>query len=150
MIGFKLIGKGSGGFKQTREAWTEGSLMALKVLATAASLANKDSMHPTERGALSSIEVSFKKIADAKFMSICSMAIGFTLFLKRDIKLKYFFDPAKSASQIQSEFYNALAAQESESGDQVMIYMCAMIEDFVILNFDNNEDTLVLTIDVDL
>jgi hypothetical protein len=150
MIGFDLYGTGSGGFKQKRGAWTEGSLLALKILATAASLANGDQQHNTERGALSSIESNFKKIADAKFRTVCAMGLAFTLFLKRDLKLKYFFDPGKSAAQIQSEFYNALAAQESEIGDQVMIHMCAMIEDFAIMNFDGNADTLVLTIDVDL
>ena len=69
---------------------------------------------------------------------------------ERDLKLKYFLDPAKSAAQIQSEPYNALAAQESVVGDQVMIHMCAMIEDFAIMSFDGNADALVLTTDVDL
>jgi hypothetical protein len=150
MIGFELNGEGSGGFREKRGAWTEGSLMALKILATAASLANKDQQHKSQRGALSSIELNFKKIADAKFSSICAMGLAFTLFLKGDIQLKYFFDPAKSGAQIQGEFYKALAAQESEIGDQVMIHMCAMIEDFAIMNLGSNADALVLGIDVDL
>ena len=76
--------------------------MALKILATAASLANKDQQHKSQRGALSSIELNFRKIADAKFSS--AMGLPFTLFLKGDIKLKYFFDPAKSGRRSRASF----------------------------------------------
>jgi len=31
-----------------------------------------------------------------------------------------------------------------------MIYMCAIINDFVLMNFDNTDEDLNLTIDVDL
>jgi hypothetical protein len=149
VIGFELTANGSNNFKQKRGGWTEGSMMALKILATAASLANRDKMGGAQRGALSSIETSFKKIADAKFNSVCSMGLDFTLFLKRDIKLKYHFNSSKTMEETQSEFLHLISAQEAEMGDQVMIAMCTIIEDFTLMNFDSN-DTLILTIDVDL
>jgi hypothetical protein len=62
MIGFRLTANGSGGFRQTKEAWSEGSMMALHLIATDSSLGNKDAMHTGQRGVISQIEASFSKI----------------------------------------------------------------------------------------
>ncbi len=150
MIGFKLDAKGTYGFKQKRSAWTEGSLVALQVFALADNLGNKTSQ--TARGsALSRIEMQFKKMAKQKFESICSQGLDFTLFLTGDIDLKYFFDASKDFEQIQSEFLNALSAQTDELGDQVMIYLGATINDFVVNSvLKEGNESLILTIDVDL
>ena len=149
MIGFEMKAEGSNGFRQKRAAWTEGSMMSIKVLLTLGSLANRDQQHGTQRGAVSQIESSFKKIADSMFASICAMGLSFTLFVKGDIKFKYVFDPKKDADQIQRELLFLFKATENKIGDQVMIYFCRIILDFVTLNFDSNDD-LILTIDIDL
>jgi hypothetical protein len=149
MIGFEMKAKGSNGFSQKRSAWTEGSLMSLKVIATIGSLVDRNKQGGTQRGTLSQIEASFKKIADRKFDHICSLGLDFTLFVTGDIKFKYHFDSSKKSSQIQSELYHLFLSQTDEIGDQVMICFCAIIDDFAIMNFDSNE-TLVLTIDIDL
>jgi hypothetical protein len=149
MIGFRLTANGSGGFRQTKEAWSEGSMMALHLIATGASLANKDGMHTGERGVISQIEASFSKIAKIRFEKVCACGVNFTLFMKRDIAFKYYFDASKSSAQIQSELYNKFAAATGEVGDQVMINFCTLIDDFLTLNFSSNAP-LILTIDVDL
>ncbi|MDP9896732.1 hypothetical protein J2W32_005842 [Variovorax boronicumulans] len=150
MIGFELKARGSYGFKQSRSAWTEGSLIALKAVALADNFANK-TQQTARNGALTQIEEQFKKIADARFGAICSFGLDFTLFLEGDIKLKYFFDSRKNSSQIQSEFLNALRGQTAKLGDQVVIYMAQTIEDFVTTVFDKtDEEELILHINVDL
>jgi hypothetical protein len=149
MIGFEMKAEGSNGFRQKRGAWTEGSLMALKVIARAGSFANKDRMGGVQSGALSSIEASFKKIADNLFRSVCSAGLDLTLFVTGDLEFKYVFESGKSADQVMSELLNLMAAQESEMGDQVMIAFCRTIENFIMLNFDSKQQ-LVLTIDIDL
>jgi len=149
MIGFEMKANGSGGFRQSRGAWTEGSMMALKVIATGGALANKDPYHATQRGAISQIEASFNKIARTRFAKTCSCGLNFTLFIKGDLNFKYYFDSSKSGAQIQSELYNNFASQMDEVGDQVIIFFCAIIDDFVLTNFNSN-GTLVLTIDIDL
>jgi hypothetical protein len=80
---------------------------------------------------------------------VCACGVNFTLFLKRDIAFKYYFDSSKSSAQIQSELYNKFAGEVGEVGDQVMINLCTLIDDFLTLNFTSNA-ALVLTIDVDL
>lgn len=150
MIGFEMKAWGSNGFRQTRAAWTEGSLMSLKALATIGSLANRDKQGSIQRGALSSIEASFKKIADSRFAHICSLGLDFTLFITGDLKFKYHFDSSKNSSQIQSELYHLFLSQIDKIGDQVMIYFCAIVDDFALLNFDNTDEDLVLTVDIDL
>jgi hypothetical protein len=64
MIGFEMKANGSGGFRQSRGAATEGSIMALKVIATGGALANKDPYHATLRGVISQIEASVCVLAD--------------------------------------------------------------------------------------
>jgi len=150
MIGFELKARGTYAFKQTRSAWTEGSLIALKAVALADNFANK-TQQTARNGTLTQIEQQFKKIADARFGTICSFGLDFTLFLEGDIKLKYFFDSTKDSSQIQSEFLNALRGQTAKLGDQVVIYMAQTIEDFVTMAFDRTDgEELILHINVDL
>jgi hypothetical protein len=134
MIGFKMKAHGTNGFKQKRSAWTEGSMMALKVLATIGSVIGKDKQGGGQRGALSSIEANFKRIADQMFASMCAQGLDFTLFVTGDINFKFFFDSSKRANQIQSELYNLFKSQVEEIGDQVMIYFCRIVNDFVARN----------------
>jgi len=150
MIGFEMKAWGSNGFKQRRAAWTEGSLMSLKVLLSIGSLANRDSQGLVQRGAVSNIEASFKKIADNKFRHICSCGLHFALFLTGDIKFKYYFDSKKNSSQIQSELLHLFASKTKKIGDQVMIYFCSIVDDFVLSNFNNTDDDLVLTMPIRL
>ncbi|WP_024299777.1 hypothetical protein [Methylomicrobium lacus] len=150
MIGFEMKATGSGGFRQNRGAWTEGSLIALKVFATAGSLANKDSLHSSQRGIISQIESNFSAIAKNRFKKVCSCSLNFTLFMKGDIKFKYYFDSSKKSEQIQSELYNIFASATDEIGDQVIIYFCAIVDDFILTNFNNYSEPLILTIEVDL
>jgi hypothetical protein len=102
-----------------------------------------------QSGALSSIEASFKKIADNLFRSVCSAGLDLTLFVTGDLEFKYVFESGKNADQVMSELLKLMAAQESEMGDQVMIAFCRTIENFIVLNFDSKQK-LVLTIDIDL
>ncbi|GMV46508.1 MAG: hypothetical protein AMXMBFR66_19060 [Pseudomonadota bacterium] len=150
MIGFEMKAWGSGGFKQKRAAWSEGSLMALKVLALAGSFADKGKQGSTQKGALSAIEASFKKIADKRFAHICGLGLDFALFIRGDLNFKYYFDSSKSSAQVQSELYHRFLSETDKIGDQVMIYFCAIVDDFVTRNFDNSDEDLTLTIDIDL
>lgn len=150
MIGFEMKAWGSNSFKQNRASWTEGSLMSLQVLSTIGSLANRDKQGGTQRGALSQIEASFERIASARFHKICSSGMNFALFVTGDIKFKYYFNSTKNASQIRSELYHLFLSQTNKIGDQVMILFCAIIDDFVLMNFDNKNKDLVLTIKIDL
>jgi len=70
--------------------------------------------------------------------------------MKGDIKFKYYFDSSKNSEQIQSELYNIFASATDEIGDQVIIYFCAIVDDFILTNFNNYSEPLILTIEVDL
>lgn len=148
MIGFKMKADGSNGFKRSSSAWTEGSLIALKV-AMSIPKVNTPGSGGSSRGVLNSIEASFGKIAKNLLHTICSDGMNFTLFLEGDINLKFFFDYSKSGDQLEGEFLKALAGTQEELGDQVMIHLCRTIQDFILHNFDKNGN-LILTIDVDL
>ena len=149
MIGFDLEATGSNGFRRSSGAWTEGSLIALK-LAMSTPKVNPPGSGGTNRGILDSIEASFSKIAKILLHNVCSMGVAFTLFMKGDIKFKYVFDSGKSADQVESEFLHMLAnASGGGVGDQVMIHICRTIEDFITQNLTSN-DVLILTIEIDL
>lgn len=148
MIGFEMEATGSNGFKRSSSAWTEGSLIALKV-AMSIPKVNAPGMGKTNRGVLDSIEASFGRIAKNLLHNVCSDGMNFTLFLTGDIKLKFFFDYSKSGDQLEGEFLKALAGSQEELGDQVMIHLCRTIQDFMLLNFDKNGE-LILKIDIDL
>lgn len=148
MIGFELKAEGSNGFRQKRSAWTEGSLLALKV-ALSIPKVNPSGQGKSRRAILDGIEASFSSIAKSALDSVCAEGPNFTLFMKRDVAFKYHFDYSKSSDRIKSEFLGMIASQVDGLGDQVMIYLCQTIQDFKTMNFDSN-DTLVLTIDLDL
>jgi hypothetical protein len=149
-IGFDLEATGSNGYRRSSGAWTEGSLVALKI-AMSAPKVNPPGMGGTRRGMLDSIEASFSKIAKNLLRNVCSMGVGFTLFMKGDIKFKYVFESGKSADEVESEFLHMLASASGGGiGDQVMIHICRTIEEFITLNISNLNDELTLTIDVDL
>ena len=148
MIGFEMTAEGSNGFRRSSSAWTEGSLIALKV-AMSIPKVNAPGMGKTNRGIIDSIESSFGKIAKNLLHSVCSDGMNFTLFLTGDIKLKFFFDSAKSGDQLEGEFLKALAGAQAELGDQVMIHLCRTIQDFILHNFDETGE-LILKINVDL
>jgi hypothetical protein len=149
-IGFDLEATGSNGYRRSSGAWSEGSLISLKIIMSVPK-ANPPGMGGTRRGILGSIEASFSKIAKNLLSRVCSMGVDFTLFMKGDIKFKYVFESGKSADQVESEFLNLLAnASDGGVGDQVMIHICRTIEEFMTLNISNLNDDLVLTIDLDL
>ena len=149
-IGFDLEATGSNGYRRRSGAWTEGSLIALK-LAMSAPKVNPPGMGGTRRGILDSIEASFGRIAKSLLRNVCSMSADFTLFMKGDLKFKYVFESGKSADQVESEFLHLLAnASDGGIGDQVMIHICRTIEEFITHNISNLNDELLLTIDIDL
>ena len=148
MIGFEIEAEGSNGFRRSSGAWTEGSLIALKI-ALSLPKVNPSGQGGFKRGILDSIEASFGKIAKALLRNICADGMNFTLFMEGDIMFRYFFDYSKSADQIESEFVRVLAEDQEELGDQVMIHICRTIQEFILHNFDKN-GPLTLTIDVDL
>jgi hypothetical protein len=149
-IGFDLEATGSNGYRRSSGAWTEGSLVALKI-AMSAPKVNPPGMGGTRRGMLDSIEASFSKIAKALLGRVCSMGVNFTLFMKGDLKFKYVFESSKSADQVESEFLHLLAnASGGGVGDQVMIHICRTIEEFITYNISDLDDGLILSIDIDL
>jgi hypothetical protein len=149
-IGFDLEATGSNGYRRSSGAWTEGSLIALK-LAMSAPKVNPPGMGGMRRGMLDSIEASFSKIAKSLLARVCGTGVGFTLFMTGDLKFKYVFESAKSADQTESEFLHLLAnASDGGVGDQVMIHICRTIEEFITYNVSNLNDALILTIDIDL
>lgn len=151
-IGFDLEATGSNGFRRSSGAWTEGSLIALKV-AMSVPKVNPPGRGGMNRGILNSIEANFSKIAKNLLHSVCSMGVPFTLFMKGDIKFKYVFESGKSADQVELEFLHMLAVATDDDdgvGDQVMIHICRTIQDFITQNISNLNDKLILTIDIDL
>jgi len=148
MIGFEMKASGSNGFKRSSGAWSEGSMIALKFVMSLPKV-NPPGMGKTRRGMISAIESSFGKIKAILLRDVCSSGNNFTLFLTRDIKLKYFFDYSKKPERVQREFLHLLAKSEGEIGDQVMMHICRTIQDFQMHNITKNGD-LTLTIDVDL
>jgi hypothetical protein len=148
MIGFEMEATGSNGFRRSSGAWTEGSMIALKIVLSAPKV-NPPGMGGTRRGMIGSIEASFSKIAKSLLDRVCALGKDFTLFLKGDISLRHHFDYSKSSDQVKSEFLHALATAHGEIGDQVMIHLCRTIEDFIIMNLTSN-DKLTLTVDIDL
>ena len=149
MIGFEMSATGSNGFRRKSGAWTEGSMIALKILVSAPKV-NPPGMGGGRRGTIGSIEASFGKIAETLLDQVCGFGLNFTLFLTGDIRLRHHFDYSKSTAQVKSEFLNALASVHGKIGDQVMIHLCRTIKDFLTLNITNRRDTLVLTVDIDL
>jgi hypothetical protein len=149
MIGFELSATGSNGFRHKSGAWTEGSLVALKIVLSAPKV-NPPGFGGTRRGMIGSIEASFAKIADALLNRVCSMGADFILFVTGDMKFKYVFDSAKSSDQVRSEFLHAIASTREEIGDQVMIHICRAIELFIMHNFDRMGEKLILNMEIDL
>ena len=148
MIGFEMKASGSNEFKRSSGAWIEDSLIALKS-AMLLPKASSPGLGKTRRGIISAIESSFGKIKAILLDDVCSSGRNLTLFLTRNIKLKYFFDYSKKPDQMRREFLHLLAKSEREIGDQVMMHICRTIQDFQMHNVTKNGD-LVLTIDVDL
>ena len=148
MIGFEMEATGSNGFRRKSGAWTEGSMIGLKIILSAP-VVNPPGTSPARPSMIGSIEASFSKIAKSLLDRVCAMGKNFTLFLTGDISLRHHFDYSKSSSQVKSEFLHALATAHGEIGDQVMIHLCRTIEDFIIMNLTSN-DKLTLTVDIDL
>lgn len=148
MWGFKMSAWGSNGFKQKSSAWTEGSMTSLKFALSLPKL-NPSSSGGGNRGMIRSVEASFGKIRAALLSQACGSGMNFGLVVTRNIKLKYYFDGSKSPEQTQSEFLHALAVAKGHIGDQVMIHLCRMINDFVMANLSKSSPYF-LTIDVDL
>ena len=155
MIGFEMSATGSKGFRQKRAAWTEGSLVALKaiVVITDKLLLRKfgDKMSSTQKGAINSIEASFKKLAHSVFNRMCSVGSGITLFVSGDINFTYFFDPDRDTEDTAVELLRLLARENGGVGDQVVIYFSRIVEDFVIHTIgEEDNEPLILRIEIDL
>jgi len=148
MIGFELEATGSNGFRHSSSAWSEGSLIALKVVLSLPK-ANPSGMGGARRGMLDSIESSFSSIAKSMMDKICADGVNFTLFVKGDMNFKYYFDYSKSSDEIKTEFLRHLGKAEGGVGDQVLIHFCRTINDFFTANFSSN-GPLILNIDIDL
>lgn len=148
MIGFNLTADGSNGFRRKSGAWSEGSLIALKLVMSLPKV-NPSGMGGQRRSVLGAIESSFSSIAKSKLDSVCAQGANFTLFMKGDRSFKFFFDYSKSSDELKTAFLRHLGGSDGEIGDQVMIQVCQTILDFQTLNFDSN-DSLILTIDLDL
>jgi hypothetical protein len=148
-IGFDLEAKGSNGFRRSSGAWTEGSLIALKIVMSVPKV-NVPGTGKTNRGIISGIEASFSQVAKSLLDNVTSDGMNFTLFMKGDVKFKMFWDYSKSSDEIKAEFLRRFGEKaDGEIGDQVLIHICRTIQDFFLVNLTNNEP-LILEIDLDL
>ena len=148
MIGFEMSAIGSNGFKRKSSAWSEGSMTSLKFAASLPKV-NPSFSGGGSRSMIGQIESSFGEMRAALLSQVCASSVSYSLLLTRNIKLKYYFDSAKSGDQTQSEFMNALAGAKRSIGDQVMIHLCRTMQDFIMHNLTNSGPHF-LTIDVDL
>jgi len=149
MIGFELKARGTNGFRRDSAAWTEGSLIALKIILSVPK-ANPPGSGGARRGQIGSIEASFAKIANNLLNRVCGMGADFTLFVSGDMEFKYVFESSKSGEQIRNELLHTIASTQEEIGDQVMIHMCRTIEQFILHNIDWLDEELILNIEIDL
>ena len=144
MIGFEMTAEGTN-FRQKRGAWTEGSLLALDASTRLFGLVARNKLAGVQGKMIEQIGAAFKKLASERLQRTCSLGLEFTLFMQGDNNFRYHFEPDKSAEQTVSELYNLFASQMKSVGDQVIIYFCAIVDDFVVVNIDA-DPPLILTI----
>jgi hypothetical protein len=152
MIGFELTATSNVGFSRTRGAWTEGSLwLAKKALSKTA---------PKGTGAftpdlIGGIEKQFEKLRDVLVSEVGGVENLFYLNVSGAVLMTMKFDPSTPAQIKIWKLLHGISLNNTELGDQVMIYLCKCITDFddhvsVKTAFGGLQATPILNVDIEL
>jgi hypothetical protein len=127
MIGFEINATSNVGFSRARGAWTEGSLWLAKTALSKTAPKGTGMFTPDLLGG---IEAQFGNVKDALVNDIGGLENLFYLNLTGAILGTIKFDPSTPAEIQAWKLLNAISLNNTELGDQVMIYLCKCICDF--------------------
>jgi hypothetical protein len=152
MIGFEMTATSNIGFNRTRGAWTEGSLWLAKTALSKTAPKGTGMFTPDLIGG---IETQFDKLKDVLVNEVGGVENMFYMTITGSILMTMKFDPSTPANITIWKLLHNIALNNTELGDQVMIYICKCITDFddfvgVKYAFGGLETTPILTIDLQL
>lgn len=127
MIGFELTATSNVGFSRTRGAWTEGSLWLAKTALSKTAPKGTGMFTPDLIGG---IEAQFSDLKDVLVKKIGGIENFFYLNLTGSVLGTIKFDPATPANIKIWRLLHQISLNNTELGDQVMIYLCQCITDF--------------------
>jgi hypothetical protein len=127
MIGFELTATSNIGFSRTRGAWTEGSLWLAKKALSKTAPKGTGMFTPDLIGG---IEKQFDKLKDVLVSEVGGVENLFYLNVSGAILMTMKFDPSTPANIKIWKLLNGIGLNNTELGDQVMIYLCKCITDF--------------------
>lgn len=127
MIGFELTATSNVGFARTRGAWTEGSLWLAKTALSKTAPKGTGMFTPDLIGG---IEEKFGDLRDVLVMKIGGIENFFYLNLTGAVLGTIKFDPTTPANIKIWKLLHQISLNNTELGDQVMIYLCKCITDF--------------------
>ena len=152
MIGFEINATSNVGFNRTRGGWTEGSLWLAKAALSKTAPKGAGMFTPDLIGG---IEAQFGDLKDILVNKVGGIENLFYLTVTGSILLTMKFDPATPASIKVWRLLNNIGLNNTELGDQVMIYLCKAITDFddyvgIKYAFGGLDTTPILTVDIAL
>jgi len=152
MIGFEITATSNVGFSRTRGAWTEGSLWLAKKALSKTAPKGVDMFTPDLIGG---IEKQFGNLKDVLVNEVGGVENLFYLNVSGSILMTMKFDPSTPANIKVWKLLNGISLNNTELGDQVMIYLCKCITDFddhvtVKTAFGGLQTTPILNVDIEL
>jgi hypothetical protein len=152
MIGFELTATSNVGFTRTRGAWTEGSLWLAKKALSKTAPKGTGMFTPDLVGG---IEKQFDKLKDVLVNQVGAVENLFYLNVTGAVLLTMKFDPVTPATIKIWKLLHNISLNNTELGDQVMIYLCKCITDFddyvgVKYAFGDLATMPILTVDIEL
>lgn len=127
MIGFEITATSNVGFNRTRGAWTEGSLWLAKKALSKTAPKGIDMFTPDIIGG---IEAQFSNLKDVLVSKVGGVENMFFMTITGSIMMSMKFDPSSPANITIWKLLNGISLNNTELGDQVMIYLCKCITDF--------------------
>ncbi len=152
MIGFEITATSNVGFSRTRGAWTEGSLWLAKKALSKTAPKGVDMFSPDLIGG---IEKQFGNLKDVLVSEVGGVENLFYLNVSGSVLMTMKFDPSTPANIKVWKLLNGISLNNTELGDQVMIYLCKCITDFddhvtVQTAFGGLQTTPILNVDIEL
>jgi hypothetical protein len=152
MIGFELTATSNVGFSRTRGAWTEGSFWLAKKALSKTAPKGTGIFTPDLIGG---IEEQFDKLKDVLVNDVGGVENFFYLNLTGSVLGTIKFDPATPANIKIWRLLHQISLNNTELGDQVMIYLCKCITDFddhvtVKTAFGGLATTPILNVEIEL
>lgn len=109
-----------------RRGWTEGSLGLLKGLVSLPK-AGVPGIKKGQKGLVGGVEKGFRKMAEAYFLTVCSLDWDMRLTIMGDFSLTYSFRSDASSDCTACELALEIANQREKMGDQVLLALCSVI-----------------------